>query len=141
MTTIHADDALGDLVTAHPALARDFERLGLDYCCGGRRTSPTVCAAKASTLAPCSWSSRCARSVVAPPEWTTLGVVELVDHIEATHHAYLWDELPRLDALADKVASTHSARHPELIPLRDASPSSGPISSRTSGRRNGSCSR
>ena len=28
---------------------------------------------------------------------------ELVDHIEATHHAYLHDELPRLEALLDKV--------------------------------------
>ena len=35
MTAIHADDTLAGLVTAHPALARDFERLGLDYCCGG----------------------------------------------------------------------------------------------------------
>ena len=25
-----------------------------------------------------------------------MGVIELVDHIEATHHRYLWDELPRL---------------------------------------------
>ena len=28
---------------------------------------------------------------------------ELVDHLEATHHAYLHAELPRLTALVDKV--------------------------------------
>ena len=31
--------------------------------------------------------------------WTTLSPGELVDHILATHHRYLWDELPRLTAL------------------------------------------
>jgi regulator of cell morphogenesis and NO signaling len=38
----------------------------------------------------------------------------LVDHIEAAHHRYLWDELPRVTALIDKIVSVHSARHPEL---------------------------
>ena len=39
---------------------------------------------------------------------------ELVDHIEATHHAYLHDELPRIEALLDKVQGVHGERHPEL---------------------------
>ncbi|MGH2393468.1 MAG: hemerythrin domain-containing protein, partial [Candidatus Limnocylindria bacterium] len=43
-----------------------------------------------------------------------MGVVELVDHIEATHHRYLWDELPRLSALVEKVAGVHGGHHPEL---------------------------
>jgi regulator of cell morphogenesis and NO signaling len=38
----------------------------------------------------------------------------LVDHLESTHHAYLRVALPRLCALADKVASVHGERHPEL---------------------------
>ena len=31
-----------------------------------------------------------------PSPWTTMAAGELVDHIEATHHRYLWQELPRL---------------------------------------------
>jgi regulator of cell morphogenesis and NO signaling len=42
----------------------------------------------------------------------------LADHIEATHHAYLHAELPALDALAEKVAGVHGARHPELADVR-----------------------
>jgi regulator of cell morphogenesis and NO signaling len=38
-----------------------------------------------------------------------------VDHLEATHHRYLWAELPRLSMLADKVFSVHAERHPELV--------------------------
>ena len=43
-----------------------------------------------------------------------MGAADLVDHLEATHHRYLWDELPRLSALVAKVVSVHGERHPEL---------------------------
>jgi regulator of cell morphogenesis and NO signaling len=38
----------------------------------------------------------------------------MVDHIQATHHNYLWEELPRIAALVDEVVAAHSHRHPEL---------------------------
>ena len=37
---------LGDIVVARPSLARVFERLGLDYCCGGQQTLTAACARK-----------------------------------------------------------------------------------------------
>jgi regulator of cell morphogenesis and NO signaling len=43
-----------------------------------------------------------------------LTAAELADHIEATHHRFLHDELPRLIALADKVRDVHGSRHAEL---------------------------
>ena len=39
---------------------------------------------------------------------------ELVDHLEATHHRYLWHEMPRVSVLVDKIVSVHGGRHPEL---------------------------
>lgn len=39
----------------------------------------------------------------------------LVDHLEATHHRYLWDEMPRVTALVDKIVAVHGERHPELV--------------------------
>jgi regulator of cell morphogenesis and NO signaling len=48
-----------------------------------------------------------------------MGPIELVDHIEKTHHAYLLSEMGRLDDLAAKVAGVHGARHRELIEVRD----------------------
>ena len=46
-----------------------------------------------------------------------MGPAALVDHIEATHHAYLSTELPRLDALFAKVRGAHEQRHPELVEI------------------------
>jgi regulator of cell morphogenesis and NO signaling len=48
------------------------------------------------------------------PAWASMSVADLVDHLEATHHEYLHAELPRLSALARKVATVHGERHPEL---------------------------
>jgi regulator of cell morphogenesis and NO signaling len=120
MTTIDFDTTLADVVTAHPRLARELERRGLDYCCGGRRT-----VADASTAAGLDPRTVVDELVAATAEdagdagdgeepWATMGVVGLVDHIVATHHRYLWDELPRLTALVEKVAGVHGGRHPEL---------------------------
>jgi len=43
-----------------------------------------------------------------------------VDHIVGTHHVYLKDELPRILALADKVASAHGKRDERLFKIHDA---------------------
>ena len=55
-----------------------------------------------------------ARSERPASPWTTMGLTELVDHIEETHHRFLWHELARLTALIDKVHTVHGARHREL---------------------------
>jgi regulator of cell morphogenesis and NO signaling len=114
MTTIALDDTLADLVTAEPSLARELERRGLDYCCGGRQTLEQACLAH--DLDPATVAEELI--AIAGPHlveaWTTMDASELVDHIETTHHRYLWEELPRLTALADRVRTVHSAQHPEL---------------------------
>jgi regulator of cell morphogenesis and NO signaling len=114
MTTIDPTTTLGDLVTAHPQLTRELERRGLDYCCGGRRTLADACATRgldaevtANELADCVTDEPA-------PDWSAMGLTDLVDHLETTHHRYLWDELPRLSALVAKIVSVHGGRHPEL---------------------------
>jgi regulator of cell morphogenesis and NO signaling len=119
MTMIALDSTLAELVTADPSLARELERRGLDYCCGGTRTLEQACAARdldAATVVEELIGSGHPQGVEA---WTSMAAYQLVDHIEATHHTYLWDELPRLTALMDKVQSVHGGRHPELDDVAD----------------------
>lgn len=113
-TRIDPTTTLADLVTAHPGLARELERRGLDYCCGGADTIDAAC--RAAGLDPGEVADELAAVAVGDDEapWATMGPRELVDHLEATHHRYLWDELPRLQALAEKIAAVHGDRHPEL---------------------------
>jgi regulator of cell morphogenesis and NO signaling len=120
MSVINVDMTLGEVVTAHPQLARELERQGLDYCCGGRRTIAD--ASRAVGIDPAAVVTNL--SALSTPSdalpWATMTIVELVDHIEATHHRYLWDELPRLTALLTKVVGVHGTRHPELTDAADA---------------------
>jgi regulator of cell morphogenesis and NO signaling len=112
-TTISPDSTLGELVTADPSLARHLERHGLDYCCGGSRTIAEACSTH--RLDVDEVIAELARTTHAPaPAWTSMDASELAEHIESTHHRYLWEELPRLSALMDKVESVHGRRHPEL---------------------------
>ena len=108
------DRTLGDVVTSVPGSARVLESFGLDYCCGGGRTLSSACAA--AGLDPDEVIGALERVPVEPmPDWASMGPGELIEHLESTHHAYLHQELPRLDALAERVAGVHGARHPELL--------------------------
>ena len=119
MTTFTAHSTLADIVTARPSLARSLEARGLDYCCGGGTTLEDACVAGQldtdSVLA--DLTADAGASDETAPDWATMSVAELVDHLEGTHHRYLWSEMPRLSALAEKVLSVHGERHPELAEI------------------------
>jgi len=105
--------ALGDLVAERPGRARVLERLGLDHCCGGRRS--LVEASEAAGLDPLAVAAALAEVTDDGADHADqLPPAALVDHLLATHHAYLHEELPLLHALATRVRSVHGARHPEL---------------------------
>lgn len=113
---IDGNETLGAVVTANPARARLLEALGLDYCCHGDRT---IEAAAIEAGRPVGGVLEALEAIdAATPSgdvaWATLPVPDLLDHIVATHHRWLRDELPRLLPLARKVADVHGERHPEL---------------------------
>jgi regulator of cell morphogenesis and NO signaling len=112
--TIETSSTLAEIVTTHPNLARELERRALDYCCGGTRTLADACGEVG--LDPVQTATELAAIGNGSPEpWTTFGAAALVDHLESVHHSYLHDEMPRLSALATKVAGVHGERHPELV--------------------------
>ena len=112
--TIDPDVTLGELVNRLPGSARVLESCGIDYCCGGRRSLSDACEAQDLSIDDVI-AALGEIGIEAVPDWVAMGPAQLVDHIESTHHQYLHSELPRLDALAEKVASVHGERHPELL--------------------------
>lgn len=119
MNLIDRDLSLASLVTQRPDLAPHLNALGLDFCCGGQRRLIDAIDESGLDLAE---TIDALQAIVASPNsptddsvnWPDFTMVEMVDHLEATHHAYLRDALVRLDALAEKVAGVHGERHPEL---------------------------
>jgi len=115
---ISPDLLLAEIVDLVPGAPRVLEAHSLDYCCGGQRTLTDACAL--ANIDPATVIAELDELDAGPaPDWVPLSPGLLVDHLEATHHAYLHVELPRLEALADKVAGVHSSRHPELVELHE----------------------
>ena len=124
MNTITPEMPVGQLVAEDPRRARLFERLGIDYCCGGRAPLDRACREKGLDVTAVLRQLEAgeARSRYDDHEsfaGTTATMRELIDHIVMRHHAYLLREMPRLAALADRVVDAHGARHPELHEVRD----------------------
>jgi regulator of cell morphogenesis and NO signaling len=118
MSILDTQSTVGQLVKERPARARVFERLGIDYCCGGK--TPLGLACRDKGLDPDQVLRELADLDAGPAEdeavdWSTATLSELADHIVETHHAYLRRELPRLDALANTVAAAHGRPHPERL--------------------------
>lgn len=109
---------LGDLVTEDPRRSRVLEQLGLDYCCNGDR--PLDEAAREAGLDPADVGARLDLPGE-PPVMVAkdLALSALAHDIVDTHHAYLWEEMPRLTALVDKVVGVHGGRHPELARVQE----------------------
>lgn len=110
------DQRLADIVDLVPGAPRVLESFGLDYCCGGQQTLAAASEDRGID----------AQAVIAAldsldagpaPDWVAMTPEALVDHLLSTHHPYLHDELPRIEALAEKVAGVHGERHPELVEL------------------------
>lgn len=121
MSTIDPRSTLADLVIARPELAARLDTVGLDYCCGGQRSLAEAVDAAGLDLEAVAADLDAVPSrpaTATEPQWDD--AAGLVDHLEAMHHAYLREALPRLVALADKVAGVHGERHPELLGVAEA---------------------
>ncbi len=120
MPTIGSTDLVGDIVAHAPGLARIFERYRIDYCCGGQRALADACSAAGVDVDELRGELEEAAQEASADgtDITGMTLTGLADHIEATHHAYLRRELPRLRGLCDKVAGAHGDRDPRLAEVR-----------------------
>lgn len=122
MTAIDIHTTVGQMVTDRPSRSRVFQKLGIDFCCGGKKSLEEVCKSKgldARTVLDVLLASEAAPAASAGANPAEMGLTELCDHIETTHHAYLNQELPRLGAMVRKVAAVHGDRHPWMVEVND----------------------
>lgn len=116
--SITPETTIGAIVAAQPGLARLFERLGIDYCCGGKQTLAAACARSHlevhTTIALLDSAGAALATGPTEVDAAAMSLTELVDHIETTHHAYLKVELPRLVEMSDRVSTKHGWRDPRF---------------------------
>jgi regulator of cell morphogenesis and NO signaling len=110
-----AETTVREIALDQPASIRVFERLGIDYCCGGRKPLAQACAERSldlqSVLAALESTGA---SKDASTDWATAPLESLCEHIVTTHHEYVRREIPRLWQFATKVVARHGDDRPEL---------------------------
>jgi len=117
--TVSPSTTVADLVSDRPARARLFEQLGLDYCCGGKRSLEDACRAKGLDVGTvATMLDVLDRSGETHDDLADATLGEICDHIVAFHHERLRTELPRLSGLLAKVVKAHGAERPELAPVQ-----------------------
>ena len=121
--SVTLEKTVRELALDEPGAARIFEGLGIDYCCGGKRTLEQACRAASipvgKVLEALDAGQHSKSAAPKNTHWQTEPLSDLISHIKNTHHKYTREEIARLSPLFDKVCSVHGERHPELLPLRE----------------------
>jgi regulator of cell morphogenesis and NO signaling len=109
------DATVGDVVAADFRTAAVFERFGIDFCCGGRRSIADACRAAAADPATVIGALEALPPATSTEDDVTRWPVDrLIDHILVAHHAYVRTALPTIARYLVKLNEVHGARHPEL---------------------------
>src|SRR4051812_17341397 len=119
-TTLSAQ--VGQLVAQRPALSRVFEKIGIDYCCGGKLPLEQACRSKGldpTTVALMLEATSDTANPQQAVDVSAMSMTALADHIEQTHHRYLKSELPRLQPLIEKIVAKHVDKNAKLARLPD----------------------
>ena len=121
MTTLTSSKTIGDIAAENPAATAVFEKLGIDYCCGGGQTLDQACRAAGLSATDVTDSldhAAASRSEKPERNWTAEPLTDLMAYIRNTHHAYTRAAIERLQPLFEKVCGVHGPNHPELSQLR-----------------------
>jgi len=119
MIRIGTETTVGELAVEHPLATRVFARHGIDFCCGGGEPLGAVCVRRsldiAALLAEIERELAPAGGSGAARRWDQAPLPDLIDHLLATYHRPLDEELPRLAQMARKVHEVHGSKDPALF--------------------------
>ena len=121
--TVAIDKTVRELAVENPASTRVFEKLGIDYCCGGNRSLREACENANlqfdQVLDSLEKAGQATRGTQKDRHWQAEPLASLIEHIQSTHHMYTREEIVRFGPLLEKVCSVHGKNHPELLEVRE----------------------
>jgi regulator of cell morphogenesis and NO signaling len=105
-----------ELAVEVPGATRVFEKMGIDYCCGGGRSLADACAIAGVTIEDVRLElTTASHAQWEEPNFHTATLEELINHVVGKHHSFTRLEIARLTALLEKVCLAHGENHPELF--------------------------
>lgn len=107
-----------EIVLEQPNATRVFEKLKIDYCCGGDKPLLDACVTAGVEVANLERMLAAAAQAEVPVngslDFQKATLSELIDHILEKHHVFTKEEMVRLEALIAKVIAAHGENHREL---------------------------
>ena len=121
--SLTATKTVRELALELPAAARVFEKFGIDYCCGGKRTLEDACGAAnlqvEEVLGTLQSAATSATAKEAESNLSAGPLADLIAHIKDKHHNYTREEIARLVPLFEKVCCAHGPKHGELFQAQE----------------------
>jgi len=118
---LDATKTVREVALAIPNATRVFEKIKIDYCCGGDRLLGDACARAGVQLIEVERLLKESAAPLSsePADFQQLSLAELIVYILEKHHVFTKNEMERLESLIAKVVAAHSERHIELLSVRD----------------------
>jgi len=111
---------VAEIALERPQAAAVFEKLGIDYCCGGRKPLEAACQEAGVELSHVEGLlAEDSKDKAETVNWKEQSLASLISHVVEKHHAYCREEGLRLQPLLAKVVSKHGGRHPELAQVEE----------------------
>ena len=116
------NETVGQIALKDIRKADAFKKLGIDFCCGGKKTLKQ--AMVDANISEQQLEEALAESAQLPATQQPLNFASwqpgfLADYITNVHHAYVRENGPIISGLANKVANRHGKLHPELFELSE----------------------
>lgn len=115
-------DTIGSIAAKDIRKADVFKKLGIDFCCGGKKTMKE--AAASVGVSEQELKAQLAQvendmGSAATLNFDSWDLGFLSDYIVNVHHKYVREYGPIIEQLADKVATRHGIEHRELLQLAE----------------------
>jgi len=119
---INATKTVAEHAIEHPSSKRVFEKLKIDYCCGGKISLAEACENKNISVTDLSGlleaEEQRALDTFSEPDHSAMSLASLSDYIVRKHHVFTRDEDARIAALLEKVCGVHGTREPKLLEIQ-----------------------
>src|SRR5262245_38624721 len=106
---INSETTVREVALQMPESTRIFERLKIDYCCGGNQPLANACASAGLDVdALVEMLGEVTQTQdTSGLDFQNTPLNDLIEHIVTTHHVFTKSEMDRLEALTSKVVGAH----------------------------------
>lgn len=113
---------VGQIARSNYKTVEVFEKLKIDFCCGGDVSLEEACRRKNANAEEVLGTLRKVMGITQGENdrIQSLPLDQLIDHIISVHHSYVLESVPVLQKYLHKIADVHGDHHPELYEVEDS---------------------